>query len=335
MASLPKNLKKIAIFRALQLGDILCSIPAIKNLRLAYPTAEITFIGLPSSQKLIERFPGLFNNFIAFPGYIGLPEQEFNQIKYDEFCSVMKQNKFDIIFQMQGNGTIVNKMMQDFGAKIIAGFSINETELNQNPLLLKYPNFGHESSRHLALMEYLEIPSVNKKLEFPLFDYDELAFKQIGLPLTEKYVCIHPGSRGQWRQWPLPFFADIADFCASNGYQIVITGTNEESDLAKQVADLMKYQPIIATGKTDLGTIGVLLKNAKGLIANCTGVSHIADGLQVLSVIISMDGEPNRWGPIDKSNHLTIDWTKQAQYKLVEEAVFKLIVNAKAPLVES
>ena len=62
----PAEIKSIAIFRALQLGDILCSIPAIRAIRRAYPDAQISFIGLSSSKAIISRFPQIFNDFISF-----------------------------------------------------------------------------------------------------------------------------------------------------------------------------------------------------------------------------------------------------------------------------
>jgi ADP-heptose:LPS heptosyltransferase len=55
--------------------------------------------------------------------------------------------------------------------------------------------------------------------------------------------------------------------------------------------------------------MGVLLKDAFLLIANCTGVSHMAAALHTPSLIISMDGEPRRWAPLDTRLHKTIDWT--------------------------
>ena len=41
--------QRIAIVRALQLGDVLVATPAMRALRIAYPSARITFVGLPLS----------------------------------------------------------------------------------------------------------------------------------------------------------------------------------------------------------------------------------------------------------------------------------------------
>src|SRR6476661_9714275 len=121
--ALSPDLKKIGVFRALQLGDLLCSVPAIRALRTAYPDAEIVLISMPWAKSLVERMPQYFDRFIHFPGYPGLPEQEVSPAKVLEFLGEMQNEQFDLLLQMQGNGTIVNPMLELFGAKQLAGFT--------------------------------------------------------------------------------------------------------------------------------------------------------------------------------------------------------------------
>jgi ADP-heptose:LPS heptosyltransferase len=320
-----RQFKKIAIFRALQLGDLLCAMPALKNLRLACPDAEIVFIGLPSSRKLIERYADLFDRFIEFPGFPGLPEREFNEEGFASFQRQMNLEAFDIILQMHGSGSIVNAMLGKMSGSLLGGFSLDRTELEGNPLLMPYPGSGHESLRHIALMEHLGVPIETTEMFFPLHENDFSAMDRSAI--NENYICMHCGSRGAWRQWPPASFAKLADYCIKEGYEIVLTGSANELELIDQVSALMKGKPVVMAGKTDLGALGALLKGAKGLIANCTGVSHMAAALKVHSVIISMDGEPGRWGPLDVSRHRTIDWTKTPDYNLVKQAVKEMLFH--------
>src|ERR1700712_5690245 len=94
-----ENIKKIAIFRALQLGDMLCVIPAIRALRFAYPDAEITLLGLPWAQSFVERFANFFDRFIHFPGYPDLPEQPFDEEDFDRFVYEVRDEQFDLLIQ--------------------------------------------------------------------------------------------------------------------------------------------------------------------------------------------------------------------------------------------
>ncbi|MGN6602672.1 MAG: glycosyltransferase family 9 protein [Ginsengibacter sp.] len=328
-----KDIKRIAVFRALQLGDMLCAIPAIKALRHGYPSASITLLGLPWASSLVERFSEYFDQFIHFPGYPGLPEQSFNEEDLESFLRKMRKENYDLLLQMQGNGTIVNRLVFQMGAKNVAGFYNEESQVN-SPFFIKYPEKLPEVERHLSLMKRLGIGSQGKHLEFPITAKDQKEFDALLLPVFPKnYICFHPGSRGTWRQWPPKYFAKIADHCIEKGFSAVITGTKAESDITSDVLKCMHHNAIDLTGKTSLGAIAVLIKNSFALVSNCTGVAHIADALDTPSIVISMDGEPNRWGPLDRKLHRVIDWTKDPHFESVlletEDLINSYLVEKK------
>lgn len=330
MTKLSKDIKKIGIFRALQLGDMLCTIPAIRSLRVAYPEAEIILLGLPWAKTFVNRFADYFDGFIHFPGYPGLPEQSFNPQSFAHFLIGIQAEEFDLIIQMQGNGSVVNSMVQLLGAKQTAGFKTAGHYAPDNDLFMPYPEHFHEIERHLLLTEYLGMTAQGTHLEFPLTerDYDEL-YKALPELESGKYVCIHPGSRGAWRQWPVEHFAALGDLCAEQDYTVVVTGTMDELPIVESVIKNMKYKPVNAAGKTSLGAIGALIKHSALLVSNCTGVSHISAAFKTPSIVISMDGEPERWGPLDKAIHRTVNWLQTPDFHYVFRETVELISTLK------
>lgn len=323
------EVRNIIIFRALQIGDMLCSIPAIRALRNAYPHARITLVGLPWAKMLIERFSNYFDELIVFPGYPGFPEQPVNRLAFPEFIKNIQQQQFDLALQMQGSGNISNPLVDLFAAKNIAGFYLSENYCPNKDLYIEYPGNTHEIFRHLKLVEALGITDYTTELEFPLTDKDYEDFEKSALPVTAKqYVIIHPGARGLNRQWEPKNFAAIGDYCIEMGMQVVITGTMDEMDIAENVIKYMKHQPVNSVGKTSLGAVAVLIKRAAALISNCTGVSHIASALKTKSIVISLDGEPHRWGPLDHRIHKTIDWTITPDIELVKETMAGLLTGS-------
>jgi ADP-heptose:LPS heptosyltransferase len=326
-----KNIQKIAIFRALKLGDMLCAVPALHALRSNYPDAEIVLLGLPWAKVFTERFSRYIDRFIHFPGCEGLPEQPYNKQKLDDFIQQMRKENFDLVIQMQGNGTIVNALMFLFNAKHTAGF-YNDESYVESELFMRYPEHGYEAQRHLSLMQHLGIKAQDAQLEFPITEKDEQEFDALCLPLVaKKYICIHPGSAASWRQWPVQYFAALADYCIENGFTVVVTGTKEEQDITYELLKCIHHPVIDLTGKTNLGVVAVLIKNAFMLIANCTGVAHIAAALKTPSVIISMDGEPERWAPLNKKIHHVIDCTKNPHFEMVFKAVVALMEQEQIP----
>ncbi|MFC3199042.1 glycosyltransferase family 9 protein [Parapedobacter deserti] len=322
------DIHKIAIFRALHLGDLLCAIPALRALRHRLPQASITLVGLPWAEQLVRRFPMYIDRLEIFPGYPGLPEQPYSVHELAAFIGRMQTERFDLALQMQGNGTLVNPLVELFGANHTTGFFTPGVYYPKNGLFIRYPTHVHEVCRNLLLLQHLGVPHQGLDLEFPLNEQDYAEAEALALPTQPgQYVCIHPGSRAAWRRWPPNAFAIMADRCAALGYDVVITGTAEELPLASAVAQAMHHTPIIVAGTTSLGAMAALIKQSKAIVSNCTGVSHLASALGTPGVIISMDGEPNRWRPLNKSTLAMIDWNMTPDLALVEKTLMDRLSN--------
>src|SRR5690606_14170252 len=236
---------KIAIFRALYLGDFLCSVPALRAIRKQYPTSEITWIGLGHMKSLAMRYSEYIDHYISLPGYPLLTEEAIDVETFASFLESVRAESFDIIFQLQGKGTIVNNLIRSFNAKRIIAFTSDLAKVNKNTLL--YPSDRHEIERHLALLKHVGIPPQGNHLEFPLKEEDRINL-QSAIPSLPRYICVHPGAKASWRRWPAANFAALADYVAEKGYRVVITGTQDEFGLAEEVSRLMRHQPLIASG---------------------------------------------------------------------------------------
>ncbi|HUP13515.1 MAG TPA: glycosyltransferase family 9 protein, partial [Niastella sp.] len=222
MMQFENDTPKIAIFRALQLGDMLCTVPALRALRKAYPKANIALIGLPWATSFVQRYNKHLDRLIVFPGYNDLPEQPYDEANWKRFVTQMQREQFDCILQMQGNGTIVNHMLQQLQAKQLAGFHRHDCRMDDR-FFVEYPEGPHEVMRHLALMEHLGIPADGTDMEFPVTKQEEETLLQVApFAHNEPYIVIHPGSRSPARQWQPGYFAALGDYCAEHGYRVVL-----------------------------------------------------------------------------------------------------------------
>lgn len=319
---------KIAIFRALQLGDLLCTVPAIRSLRQAFPQAKISLIGLPWARDFTRRFHHLIDNFIEFPGYPGLPEKAYKTEEILKFITQMQQENFDLIIQMHGNGTIVNPLIQTLGGKMEAGYW-KEGNYCPNPqTFMLYPGSQNEIKKHLLLMQFLGIEPQSLGLEFPIFKEEEKEFarniKKWNLQIGN-YVVIHPGARFEDRRWRASKFAEVADYLAGLGYQVVLSGVDEEKEIIQEVFKVMVYSVLNLTGETDLGQIGLLIQNAAILISNDTGVSHLAAAFKTPSVIVSRLQESEFWEALNKNLHKVVQANETNDTSLVISQINSLL----------
>lgn len=301
------KVSQVAIARCLPgLGDLLCIVPTLRALRTALPEARITLIGLPNAQSFVQRFSHYLDAWLEFPGYPGIPEGWRSPQHTNAFLTQVQAQAFDLAIQMHGSGIVSNSFAVLLGAKLNAGFFLPGHYCPDPKWFLPYPDREPEIRRHLHLMEFLGIPLQGEQLEFPLWKSDWWELQQIAEIHSlqpGKYICIHPGASVGDRRWSPRQFACVADTLAKQGFAIVLTGTTAEIALTEAVAEAMNTPAINLAGRTSLGTLGALLKQAALLVCNDTGVSHLAAALQVKSVVVFSNSDPDRWRPLNRDRH--------------------------------
>jgi len=306
---------RILVVRSLPgIGDLLCSVPALRSLRAAFPFAQITWLGLPGTEWFGRRFAHLIDEWLPFAGFPGIPEGWQTPQATVAFLQRVQAQAYDLTLQIHGSGIVINPFLTLLGGKQSAGFYLPGQYCPDPDYFLPYPQHLSEVDRLLSLMRFLGIPEQSAHLEFPINDVEY----QAGLQLLDahslepgRYVCLHAGASSRDRRWSLSEFAQVARQLSARGFRVVLTGTAAEHPLATQLIALLRSCPassrVNLVGRTSLGGLAVLLRHSALLVCNDTGISHLAAALKTPSVVVFTNSEVRRWAPLDTTRHRAID----------------------------
>jgi ADP-heptose:LPS heptosyltransferase len=298
--------RRIAIFRALYLGDLLLAVPALRAIRAGFPEAEITLIGLPWAASFARRFGHYIDRFVEFVGYPGIREVAFVPEQTMRFLIEQRAYNYDLVIQMHGSGRTSDALAIALGGRVTVGYYEGEQPAGLT-LGLPYPNNWPEVFRNLGLAYLLGCPNGYPELEFPLLSEDwlEAAALLRALPRADRpWVGIHTGARAPARRWPAEYFATVADTLAQRfDAQIVLTGSKDEVMTVQKVEARMTTRALNVAGKTSLGGLAALISKLDLFITNDTGPSHIADAVDTPSIILFGPVDPLRWASRNRVRH--------------------------------
>lgn len=294
--------RKIAVLRALPQGDMLCVVPALRALRAAAPLSHITLIGLPWATAFVKRFHKYLDDLLVFPGFPGFPEQQAHLTLVPNFLAQAQRQRFAFAIQMHGSGSLSNPLTMLLGAERNAGFYQPGWYCPDPQHFMHWDEREHEVLRYVRLMEFLGIATQGEQLEFPLSDADYRALQRnhVNLPPPDAYVCIHPVARLPQR------FAEIADRLAADGMKVVLTGSPGGAEVVREVQRAMRMPSLDLSGKTELGTLAALIAQARLVVSDDAGISHLAAAVATPSVTVSCGSDPQRWAPLDQDRHQVV-----------------------------
>lgn len=300
--------KRIAVFRALHLGDLLCVTPALRSLRRRFMDADITLIGLPWAEELVQRLTAL-DRLEYFRGYPGIPEVAHGREPGSAFLADAQESRYDLAIQMHGDGKLSNGFIAGLGAKVTVGYRrIDDTRLN---LSLPYVADEPEVVRWLRLVGLLGAEVENCQIEFPTTPEENRLAKELlagSVPRSGPLIGLHAGASTPLRRWPEERWTELADALVGRwDARIVLTGSDNERELTGRINRATQGLTLDLAGLTDLGTFAALIGQLDMLITNDTGASHLAAAAGTPSVIIFATTQPYQWAPLDRERHLVID----------------------------
>lgn len=311
-ADLPSEVRRIVIYRALFLGDLLMAAPAWQALRRRFPAAEISLIGLPWAEQLLGHLPGLIDRLIPFPGFPGIKEVPYLPERTARFLEAQRAYGYDLAIQMHGDGSVSNGLAQALAARASLGFARpGDTRLSSG---LPHRPGQHEVLRWLELVAAVGAPADDPRIPFRLDERDlsrarDLLPRPSGAPL----IGLHVGAKDPARRWPAPRFAALGQqLHQRTGASFVLTGGADERPATTVVRSLIGAPTIDLTARTTLGEFAAVLSQLDLLVTNDTGASHLAAALGVPSVVLFGPSRPANFAPLDRGLHRVVDALEHA-----------------------
>jgi heptosyltransferase-2 len=293
---------KILVIRYRFIGDTILTIPFLRNLRKAYPDAQIDMVVGPVSGDVLTTCPYIDNLIIFDTTRKFKYENSTNQRQsFFSYVKLLKNQKYEKAYVLKRSfSSAALAFFADIKERI--GF---DTE-NRGFLLTKkipYITDKHEVECFLDILRADNIPVNDNYLENWIQEGAENKvinlFKELNISNNKK-VLIHATSGNILKQWPLEYFAKVIEFLANQrNIQVFYTGTASDSKIYDQIHNLintdLKIKPVNLCGKLNLQESTALINKMNFVAGSDSGTLHIAASLNIPVIGIYGPMNPVKW----------------------------------------
>jgi heptosyltransferase-2 len=305
----PDEIKRVVVRGVNWVGDAVMTVPALRELRRVLPHAHITLATRPWAEGLFADADFLDEILIYERGRRDL-RAVARQI------SAWRKGRFDLALLFQ-NAFEAALLARASRVPLRMGYG---TDGRRAMLSHALPLPPWRSARH-EVFYYLNVVA---ELERLLYGSSEIMERepQFALSVSEKrraqareflleqgvlldspIVALCPGStNSRAKRWPAERYAALADrFVKQRGASVLLIGSPDEIEVSREVKGLMRHQPFMLTGTTDLATATAILSLAEILITNDTGPAHISAALNRPTLVIFGPTDPRTTRPFSPS----------------------------------
>jgi ADP-heptose:LPS heptosyltransferase len=142
----------------------------------------------------------------------------------------------------------------------------------------------------------------------PASDAVRRLLRELGIDASGPWAVLHPGSSAASRRYPPELYADVVQrLVADHGWQVVMTGSEQECSLTREITRQAGVSVHDLAGRLDLAELAALIASAPVLITNNTGPSHVAAAVGTSVVCLYALTNPQHTPWLVRSRALSFD----------------------------
>lgn len=303
--------KSIAIVRTDKIGDMILTLPLMKAIKKHSPEKKISIIASRYSAEYLQLIP-----------------EEFNIIRIEDYKfgikDIFQLYKFDAAFFPR---PVLGEVFEGFRSRVplrigsayrAYSFLFNHKIRDHR----KVANY-HEAEYNVRMLESITNKKHSTELYVPEIKPETKKYLHELIPINSdnKFIIVHPGSGGSARDLPASTLkAALKNAETYCNLKFVITGIESEQRICGDLSSELRNS-INLCGKLRLSEMVAIIERSEGMIANSTGVIHIAASLKK-KVMGFYPNSPHiskkRWGPYDTES-LIISPPNEADEKIKDD----------------
>ncbi len=283
------SVRKILVIKLRAVGDVVLSTIVTKNLRMAFPGAQINYLVEPPGRDIVNANPYINDTLVFNPA----------SMTGAGLIRLVRSLRYDLVIDLFSNPrTALVTWMS--GARYRVGYRFRGRAYAYNILVEPRGNLVHNTQFNLDALEALGIDILDRKLYVPYSSEDEMyVFEFLARAFGAGKLVIGINAGGGWytKRWGLERFAALADILAERFEAgiILLWGPGQLRDV-ERIQSLMKHDSFIPP-PTTLLQLGALLHHCTLMVTNDSGPMHIAAAVGTPVVAVFGPTNPDLQGP--------------------------------------
>jgi ADP-heptose:LPS heptosyltransferase len=318
-------ISKVLVIKLSAVGDFVLAVPAFERIRAAHPAAKITLLTTEPFEALARSSP--FFDRVESDGRPGGPDG------WLALVARLRGARSDIVYDLQNSGrtNLYFQALRPFPpawSGAAAGCSLP----HRNPDRMKMHALERQAEQLQAAGIWPDAPTRPLSAAPPDISWilaRTPAARPISAPNPRPVVLLIPGSSAKrpGKRWPMDHYGLLAERLQKEGFDIVIIGALQESELAHAIQRRAPRARDL-TGRTDFAQIASLGAKAALAVGNDTGPVHLiaAAGAPTIA-LFSSASDPALSAP---RGHVTVFQAPDLKDVSVDQ-VFNAAIGLAAP----